>query len=174
MDYCDNCSVMLTLDKKCENLARLDVTTLDLHVEPLENGEHRGNVCRPFNEIGSKGILLCKLGRGEHLKMKCLAVKGIAQEHSKWSPVSAVGFEYDPWNRLQHTDLWYEVGTKPQDEWPISKNGAFERPPREDEGVDWEHKPSRFYFDVETVGSLRPVDIVIKVNSLRAEPTVCF
>jgi hypothetical protein len=49
-------------------------------------------------------------------------------EHAKWSPVSAVGFEYDPHNRLKHTDLWYEVGTKPEQEWPISKNALVRVP----------------------------------------------
>lgn len=40
--------------------------------------------------------------------MKCIAKKGIAKEHAKWSPVSAMGFEYDPWNKLRHIDYWYE------------------------------------------------------------------
>lgn len=49
-------------------------------------------------------------------------MQGKALEHSKWSPVAAVGFEYDPHNKLRHTDLWFEVGTDPVDEWPLSKN----------------------------------------------------
>lgn len=56
--------------------------------------------------------------------MKCIAVKGKALEHSKWSPVSAVGFEYDPYNKLRHTDLWFEVGTDPVKEWPVSVNAG--------------------------------------------------
>ena len=32
------------------------------------------------------------------------------------------GLEYDPHNRLKHTDLWFEVGTRAEDEWPKSKN----------------------------------------------------
>lgn len=53
----------------------------------------------------------------------CALPQGRALEHAKWSPVSAVGFEYDPYNKLKHTDLWFEVGTDPKDEWPISENG---------------------------------------------------
>lgn len=49
-------------------------------------------------------------------------LQGRALEHAKWSPVSAVGFEYDPYNKLRHTDLWFEVGTNPVDEWPLSGN----------------------------------------------------
>ena len=48
--------------------------------------------------------------------------QGKALEHAKWSPVSAVGFEYDPYNKLRHTNLWFEVGTDPVAEWPTSEN----------------------------------------------------
>jgi DNA-directed RNA polymerase II subunit RPB3 len=47
--------------------------------------------------------------------MKCIARKGISKEHAKWSPVSAVGFEYDPHNKLRHIDYWYEED--PAKEW---------------------------------------------------------
>ena len=93
-------------------------------------------------------------------------IQGIAKEHAKWSPVSAVGFEYDPHNRLGHTDLWYERGTDPKKEWPVSKNGRYERDAKAGEGVDWASRPSRFYLDIEGVGNLRCDDIVIKVRML--------
>lgn len=104
--------------------------------------------------------------------MTCRATKGIAKEHAKWSPVSAVGFEYDPHNRLGHTDLWFERGTDPKKEWPVSKNGRYERDLREGEGIDFAGRPSRFYYDVETVGSLPPEDIVIKVGRMHPRYSV--
>lgn len=58
-----------------------------------------------------------------HLKSYGHPAKGRALEHAKWSPCAAVGFEYDPYNKLRHTDLWFEVGTNPVDEWPVSGNG---------------------------------------------------
>lgn len=116
-------------------------------------------------------------------------------EHAKFSPVSALGFEYDPHNKLRHTDLWFEVGTNPVDEWPKSKNaevswlrpvliliswmnpgsdtvsgpfcfGQFEKEPAKDgsDPFDFNARPSRYYYDVETVGSLPPTDIVIQVR----------
>lgn len=45
----------------------------------------------------------------------------------------------------------------------MSKNGRYERDARPGEGVDWKSRPSRFYFDIETVGSLKCEDIVVKV-----------
>lgn len=119
---------------------------------------------RPSAAARDQGILLVKLGKGQEVRMKCIAVKGRALEHAKWSPCAAVGFEYDPHNKLQHTDLWYEVGTDPRDEWPVSDNGQFEREPAKDgsDGFEFNTKPSRFYLDVEAVGQLEPATIVNK------------
>ena len=49
-----------------------------------------------------------------------LAKKGIAKEHAKWAPTAAIGFEYDPHNKLKHLDYWYEED--PIKEWPLSEN----------------------------------------------------
>ena len=61
------------------------------------------------------GAVIAKLRQGQELRMKCIAKKGIAKEHAKWAPTSAVGFEYDPHNKLKHLDLWYE--NDPKTEW---------------------------------------------------------
>lgn len=67
--------------------------------------------------------MIVKLRKGQEIKMRCIAIKGKALEHAKWSPCSAVGFEYDPYNKLRHTNLWFEVGTDAVAEWPQSANG---------------------------------------------------
>lgn len=144
----------------------LEVTSKDLVITPREDGSVRGDVGKPvqFTTPGGDqpGVLITKLRKGQEVRLKCRAIKGIAQEHAKWSPVSTIGFEYDPHNRLRHTDLWFEVGTDPRAEWPLSKNAKYERPPLDDEPVDYATKPSRFYFDVESAGNLKPDDIVVK------------
>jgi DNA-directed RNA polymerase II subunit RPB3 len=65
----------------------------------------------------------------DRLIISDIGLQGYALEHAKWSPVSAVGFEYDPWNKLQHTDLWYEVGTNPRAVWQPSENSKVIRKP---------------------------------------------
>lgn len=90
--------------------------------------------------------------------------QGIAKEHAKWSPCSAVSFEYDPYNKLRHTTYWYETDSRA--EWPLSDNAQEEEPPRDDEPFDFNAKPNKFYFEVETDGSLAPQEVVMKVMVL--------
>lgn len=88
--------------------------------------------------------------------------QGIAKEHAKWSPCAAVGFEYDPYNKLRHTTYWYEYDART--EWPMSDNAKEEDPPRDDVPFDYNAKPSKFYMDVETDGSLGAQEVVFKVR----------
>lgn len=88
--------------------------------------------------------------------------QGIAKEHAKWSPCSTIAFEYDPHNKLRHTSHWFEQDERA--EWPLSENAVEEDPPREDEPFDFLAKPEKFYMNVETVGNLKPKEVVAKVR----------
>jgi DNA-directed RNA polymerase alpha subunit len=90
--------------------------------------------------------------------------QGIAKEHAKWSPCSAVAFEYDPYNKLRHTTYWHEAD--PRTEWPVGENAKEEEAPRDDEVFDFNAKPRKFYFEVETDGSLGPQEVIMKVRNL--------
>ncbi|KAK7204645.1 hypothetical protein BZA70DRAFT_279677 [Myxozyma melibiosi] len=154
--YCENCSVTLTLDARCTSDATMDVYTRDLVIM-----SHNTEVGRPvINDPEGKGVLICKLRKHQELKLKCIAKKGIAKEHAKWSPTAAIGFEYDPWNKLRHTDYWFEVSA--EQEWPKSKNADWEEPPKENEPFDYNAVPERFYIDVEATGQLPPNEIVLE------------
>ena len=48
------------------------------------------------------------------------------------------GFEYDPWNKLKHTDYWYEVDAEA--EWPKSKNCDWEEAPDPEAPFDYKNK----------------------------------
>merc|ERR1711939_28600 len=155
-DHCDKCSVVLRLVAECKEPRKtMEVYSRDMYVDQPASGSSP-----EFGRPVDGEILIAKLRFGQKIDVRCIARKGKAIEHAKWSPVSAVGFEYDPHNKLRHTDLWYEVGTDPKQEWPVSSNGQYEREPEQDEPFDFNARPSRFYFDVESVGSLKPDDIV--------------
>ena len=53
--------------------------------------------CHVVSYPNSKnGILLCRLGKGEKLKLKCKAMTGTGKDHIKWSPVSSVYYFPEP------------------------------------------------------------------------------
>ena len=161
--HCDKCSVVLSLDARCSSDSVMPVYARDLTVTQPARNPNIGNPVT-FNPDG-KGVLIAKLRRGQALKLRCIAKKGIAKEHAKWAPTAAVQFEYDPHNTLKHTELWYESDrTK---EWPKTRN-AHEEPDPNEEGADpallkrhEDDEPGNFYFDVETVGGLDPDQVVL-------------
>ncbi|CAG9938853.1 unnamed protein product [Clonostachys rosea f. rosea IK726] len=155
--YCEQCSVTLNLHAKCTSDDIMKVYASDL----VTDGQHANSVGKPIiNDPEGLGCLLAKLRMGQELRLTCIAKKGIAKEHAKWMPTSAVGFEYDPHNKLNHTDLWFENDTDPNKEWPKSKHAEWEDPPQEGEPFDYDAVPTRFYFEVEAAGNMEPDQII--------------
>jgi len=157
-DYCNRCSVELELRVRAENESTLNVYSKDLSV--VSSNQHL-NIGQPIiQDLEQNGILICKLRDGQELIIRCIAKKGISKEHAKWSPCSAIGFEYDPWNKLKHTDYWYEEDI--DEEWPRSLNCEYEDPPNPEEPFDYKAEPNKFYMNVETIGSLTPDQVVLR------------
>ena len=185
-DGCDRCSVELMLDCMCtSDRGAMFVTSKDLIrsntiANPYSDEAAFGPVAPRHPDFGKPvgqddpskpDVMLVQLRKGQHIKARCIARKvrwqrltsqGFAKEHAKWSPVSAVGFEYDPHNALRHTTLWHEHDAKK--EWPESKNAGEEEPPAEGAPFDPNRRANRFYFDVESVGSMHPAEIVETVR----------
>lgn len=114
--WCSRCSVRLTLHARCNQADDvMKVYSRDLVVTGDRANEWVGNPV--ITDPEGKGPLIAKLIKGQELKLTCIARKGIAKEHAKWSPTSAVGFEYDPHNNLGHIDYWYEED--PAKEWYV-------------------------------------------------------
>lgn len=168
--YCEQCSVVLSLNVANRSSdEHVHVYAKDLFIEsqgaPRYQAPTNGlnSSTDELPELGTpicldedrNGPLICKLRRGQELRLRGIAKKGIAKEHAKWAPTAAVGFEYDPWNKLRHTQLWYEVDAKA--EWPEpKKNGGMEPPPQEGEPFNYEAEPKKFYFNLEGVGTMPP------------------
>lgn len=157
-DHCDKCSVVLSLQAIGESESTTNVYAKDLVIISNLMGRNIGHPIIQDKE--NNGVLICKLRKGQELIMKCIAKKGIAKEHAKWGPAAAVEFEYDPWNKLKHTDYWYEQDAAK--EWPPSKNSEYEDPPAEGDTFDYKAKANTFYMNVETVGSVSIEQVVLR------------
>lgn len=179
-DFCNLCAVFLQLsavnrnsDDNVKVFAR-DLTLEDEHgapVDPWPAGIAAGGMANGGGEAGERelpnkgypiimdpagqGPLLCQLRKGQELKLRCIAKKGIAKEHAKWAPTAAIGFEYDPHNKLRHTQLWYEVDAK--EEWPVNEHNAdWEEPAQEGQPFPYEAEPEQFFVNLEGTGVMPP------------------
>lgn len=154
--YCTKCAVVLRLHAKCTE----DDKTMSVYSSQLVSDRTSDDFGSPvISDPEGKGVLLCKLRKGQELSLVCIAKKGVAKEHAKFAPVSAVGFEYDPHNKLRHTELWFEEDAKK--EWPPSKNASWEEEPQEGDRFDYDAEPDRFYFDLEAVGQIPPNEVMV-------------
>lgn len=157
-DHCDKCSVVLKLQAVGESESTTNVYAKDLVIVSNLMGRNIGHPIIQDRE--GHGVLLCKLRKGQELKLTCIAKKGIAKEHAKWGAAAAIEFEYDPWNKLRHTEYWYEQDAA--QEWPQSKNCEYEDPPNEGEPFDYKAKADTFYMNVETIGSITVDQVVVR------------
>ncbi|GMM31763.1 DNA-directed RNA polymerase II core subunit [Martiniozyma asiatica (nom. inval.)] len=154
-EYCPKCSVILELKANCEE-ETMNVYSSHFMVMADEGLKLGQPVIR---DPMKKGVLICKLKKHQQLHVRCIAKRGISKEHAKWSPCAAIGFEYDPYNKLKHTDFWHEESL---DEWPVSSNAEWEEKPVPGEKFDYNAKPENFYINLETTGVLKPDEVIDK------------
>ncbi|KAK5135991.1 hypothetical protein LTR08_004245 [Meristemomyces frigidus] len=181
-EFCDNCAVILRLHAANRNSdENVKVFAKDLFCETVGGQQiqdprygHRNGAPRDglsgaeelpprgqpvIMDPKGNGALICQLRRGQELRVRCIAKKGIAKEHAKWAPTAAIGFEYDPHNKLRHTTLWSE-GPNAKEEWPESKNKDWEEPEQEGEPFRYDEEPTQFYINLEGTGVMPPDQIL--------------
>ncbi|KAF2768160.1 insert subdomain of RNA polymerase alpha subunit [Teratosphaeria nubilosa] len=159
-EFCDNCAVVLRLNvaNRSSN-EHVKVFAKDLFAETsMDDLPPRG--LPVIMDPTGNGSLICKLRKGQELSLRCIAKKGIAKEHAKWAPTAAIGFEYDPHNKLRHTTLWHE-GDDAKSEWPESANAGWEEAPQEGDPFDYNAEPHQFFVNLEGVGTMPP-DVILR------------
>lgn len=144
----------LLLHVRCTGDQTRDVTSDEL----ISNHD----LVKPANQ--GTGIVIVKLRKGQEIKLRCIAKKGVGKEHAKWSPVTSVAFEYDPDNLLHHTNYWTE--TDVNKEWPKSVFSETDMYGTVGEAYDAKAEPEKFFFTVESSGSLKPEEILLSAISV--------
>lgn len=189
-ERCPLCSVELRLSVKCTDDVTREVTSNDListdpDVVPIDQA------------VGGEkdaAILIAKLRKGQEIKLKAIAKKGIGKEHAKWTPGCAVNYLFEPDIRLNHARIEEMSEQQKQDfvkscptkvyKYNETTHGVeiedslkcmycmeckrkaeyFEKP----DAVNIQQNTSKFYFTVETNGALRPEEIVLSaISSLK-------
>lgn len=88
-EFCEKCSVQFYLDVKCTD-DQMDVTTK--HIKQV----NKDNTVVPVNYVDEDPIVIAKLKKNQELNIHMIAKKGTGKEHSKWSPVSACVMQHVP------------------------------------------------------------------------------
>lgn len=94
---CEYCSVEFHLRAKCLNDQTLDVTSRELiSSDPSVVPVDFASPSLEYDNAENRGIMIVKLRRGQELRLRAIARKGIGKDHAKWSPAATVTFMYEP------------------------------------------------------------------------------
>jgi len=194
-EYCAECSVTFDLNVKCSEATRdvtsQDLRTADADVRPVDSDTDQSFQHRTDNT----GILIAKLRKGQELRLRAIAKKGVGKEHAKWSPASCATYQIEPDIRINQermdeltdaqkrefvrscpTNVYrYNEDTRAVEiEQPLKcmyceecvrKAESFGKPNL----VSIQQKADRFIFTIETTGSLRPEEILLSAISVLKE-----
>jgi len=187
-DRCTDCSVDFTLNVSCGGDNELvavtsnDLKSEDPDVVPVDSSQDHDS-----EDMSQKGgILIVKLRRGQEIKLRAIAKKGVGKEHAKWSPSCGTTYAFEADIRI-NSDAMDLLDERQKQEWV---NSCPTKVYRYEEGthmveiedaarctfcdeckqkavqlgvpdlVSVRLKQDRFLFTVETTGALRPEEVM--------------
>eukprot|EP01114_Cavostelium_apophysatum_P005782 TRINITY_DN1695_c0_g1_i1.p1 TRINITY_DN1695_c0_g1~~TRINITY_DN1695_c0_g1_i1.p1 ORF type:complete len:294 (+),score=52.46 TRINITY_DN1695_c0_g1_i1:152-1033(+) len=183
VEKCPHCSVDFRLSVTCTDDRTRDVTSQDL----FSQDQDVNPVDASTGGEESNGILIVKLRKGQELKLKATAKKGVGKEHAKWSPVCGISFQFDPDIRINASRM-EELSETQKIEWANSCPTKVYKYDEDSKRVDIEDavrcmycqeckkkavelgkpdlvtvtsKQDRFIFSVEVTGALKPEEVVL-------------
>jgi len=195
--FCPDCSVEFILDKTCRD-DNCDVTSRDLvsdnpDVGPVDTIQTDEETGLP-TEGSSNGIRIVKMRKGQQIKIRAIAKKGVGKEHAKWSPVCGVRYQFQPEIRINENRM-ATLDEANKREWVNScPSNVYKY--NEETGkaevsdpnkctycneckkcavrlecpdlVDVKMNEHKFIFTVETTGSLKPEEVFLSaINNIK-------
>ncbi|KAL6596994.1 hypothetical protein ACP70R_022612 [Stipagrostis hirtigluma subsp. patula] len=195
---CEYCSVEFHLSARADSDQTLEVTSADLRstdhkVVPVDQArayQQALSGADPFDSATTadqRGILIVKLRRGQELRLRAIARKGIGKDHAKWSPAATVTFMYEPEIRINeelmdtltldektsfvessptkvfdidpntHQVVVVDAEAYTYDDEVIKKADAMGKPGL----VEITAKEDSFIFTVETTGAITPYELIM-------------
>ncbi|KAI4387877.1 hypothetical protein MLD38_000268 [Melastoma candidum] len=152
---CEFCSVEFHLRAKCIGDHTLDVTSKDLissdhTVVPVDYSSDS------FSNDPSdhRGIIIVKLRKGQELRLRAIARKGIGKDHAKWSPAATVTFMYEPDIHINE-ELMETLTLEEKVSWvESSPTKVFDIDPNTEQVVVVD--PEAYTYDDEVLSELKP------------------
>ncbi|KAI6678003.1 hypothetical protein NL676_038799 [Syzygium grande] len=162
---CEFCSVEFHLRAKCMTDQTLDVTSKDLissdhTVVPVDFSDALGG----DDSSEQKGITIVKLRRGQELRLRAIARKGIGKDHAKWSPAATVTFMYEPEIHINE-DLMENLSLEEKQSWvDSSPTKVFDIEPNTEQVVVVD--PEAYTYDDEVIKKLKPWGSQLVLNAI--------
>ncbi|PQP94123.1 DNA-directed RNA polymerases II IV and V subunit 3 [Prunus yedoensis var. nudiflora] len=141
-----------------------DLLSSDHTVVPVDFSDSAG-----MESSEQKGIIIVKLRRGQELRLRAIARKGIGKDHAKWSPAATVTFMYEPDIRINE-ELMDMLTLDEKKAWvESSPTKVFDFDPKTEKVVVVD--PEAYTYDdevikkAEAMGKPGLVDIIAKEDS---------
>ena len=172
--------VELRLDVAAGGADVVDVTTNDIVLD-ASHPSVRPVGYSPTGGAAAKGILLAKLRRGQELRLRAVARKGVGKDHAKWSPVATATYARVPDIRI---DARVAAGMTDaeRDAWAASTPGGVFVHNKATGTIDVA-APDRYKFDGDCIAkaaemghpglvtaTARPGEYVFRVEGTGARP----
>lgn len=160
--------IEFSLNVSCRSEDTQNVTSDDLQTDPMWPR------CVPigYNQRDNKGILIVKMRKGQELRLKAIARKGIGKDHAKWSPVATAVFQHLPDIKIDHGMLSSLTDEEREAICEADPKGTF-RHSRERQTIEVED-PELYQFDGEVLAKVDELGVGGAIDIVQREDAFLF
>jgi DNA-directed RNA polymerase II subunit RPB3 len=160
--------IEFSLNVSCRSEDTQHVTSDDLQTDPMWPR------CVPigYNQRDNKGILIVKMRKGQELRLKAIARKGIGKDHAKWSPVATAVFQHLADIKINHGMLSSLTDEEREAICEADPKGTF-RHSRERQTIEVEDA-ELYQFDGEVLAKAEELGVSGAIDIVQREDAFLF